>query len=123
MCKYDECCNKLTLAIATIAPSTAAQATVSEAEDDEENSSLEAVVRPKAVAELKPSKLAKNIQPAQFKAWKKGLESYWSASRFHSCSPKEQVAYLRSLVDEGLLSNIEFEIGATTPVFPNKENP
>ena len=67
--------------------------------------------------------LAKNIQPAQFEVWKKSLEAYWLASRFYQCSPKEQVAYLRSLVDEGLMLNVEFEIGPTTPLFPNAENP
>ena len=107
LCKYDECRSKLIMAIAKLEHSEA-QAQVSVAEDgDEAVSRVEAVVRPKAVAELKPSKLAKNIQPVQFESWKKSLESYWLASRFHTISPKEQIAHLRSLVNEGLLSNIE----------------
>ena len=85
-CKYDVCRSKLIMAIAKLEPSEA-QAHVSVAEDDEEAAAPVEVVRPpKAVAELKPNKLQKNIQPVQFESWKKGLKTYWEASRFHSFS-------------------------------------
>ena len=91
--------------------------------DEEAAAPVEVVRPPKSVAELKPNKLQKNIQPVQFESWKKGLKTYREASRFHTVSPLEQIGYLRNLVDEGLLSTVELEIGATTPVFPNESTP
>ena len=120
-CKYDVCRSKIIMAIAKLEPSEA-QAHVSVAEDDDNDEAaapIEVVRPPKAVAELKPPKLQKNIQPAQFESWKKALKTYWEASRFNTVAPLEQLGYLRNLVDEGLLSTIELEIGAAIPVFPS----
>ena len=100
-----------------------AQAQVSVADDDDDEAAVTVVRPPKAVADLKPQKLQKNIQPAQFESWKKALETYWVASRFNTVSPLEQFGYIRNLVDEGLLPTIELQIGAATPVFPNESTP
>ena len=121
--QYDACRNKIIITITKLEPASVAQAQVSVADDDDDEAAVTVVRPPKAVADLKPQKLQKNIQPAQFESWKKALETYWVASRFHTVSPLEQFGYIRNLVDEGLLSTIELQIGAATPVFPNASTP
>ena len=69
------------------------QVSVAEDDDDEAVAPVEVVRPPKAVAELKPPKLQKNIQRAQFESWKKALKTYWEASRFNTVAPLEQLGY------------------------------
>ena len=77
----------------------------------------------KSCESLRPPVLTKENSPQEFANWQKMFKAFYSASNIGSLKTCAQHAFVRRSVDSDLMSVLETQITATTPIFDDENMP